>query len=97
MSFIFEIIDKSGRKIHLTKERWSHIRKKHYEVENYDIIEETIKKPDKITTIDIDETVHYYYRYYKHRPSHEKFLQVVVKYINGKGFVLSAGFKPYIK
>jgi len=27
MVFIFEIYDISGRKIHLSKERWSHIQK----------------------------------------------------------------------
>lgn len=97
MTLIFEVIDKSGRKIHLTKERWSHIKKKHTEVENYEMIEETIRKHDKITNIDIDEKVHYYYKYYKHRLPKEKFLQVVVKYLNGTGFVLTAQFKLHIK
>ena len=48
MSNVFEIIDKSGRKIILTKERWRHIRKKHPEVEEVEEIKETIGKPDKI-------------------------------------------------
>ena len=60
MPNIFDIIDKTGRKIRLTTEQWSHIRKKHPEVENYELIEETLKKPDKITSYDIDETVIYY-------------------------------------
>lgn len=37
MDYVFEIIDKSGRKIHLTKERWTHIRKKHLEIEETEI------------------------------------------------------------
>ena len=94
---VFEITDKTGRKIRLTKEQWSHIKKKHPEVEKYELIEETILKPDKVTDYDIDESVKYYYKYYKHRSSHEKYLQIVVKYLNGKGFILTAQFKPYIK
>ena len=94
---IFEIKDKTGRKIRLTKKQWGHIRKKHPEVDKYELIEETVSKPDKTTDYDIDESVKYYYKYYKHRPSHEKYLQVVVKYLNGDGFILTAQFKPYIR
>lgn len=97
MNYIFEITDKSERRVHLTRERWTHIRKKHPEVEYYEWIEETIKKPDKITQIHIDETIHYFYKYYKNRQPSERFLQVVVKYLNGEGYVMTAQFKPYIK
>lgn len=97
MAIIFEVIDKKGRKIHLSSERWTHIRKKHPEVELYELIEETIIKPDKITDYDPDETILYYYKHYKHRPTSEKFLQVIVKYLNQEGFVLTAQFKPYIR
>ena len=69
MQNIFEIIDKKGKKIRLTSERWSHIRKKHPEVEDYGLIEETLSNPDKITDYDPDESIFYYYKYYKHRPS----------------------------
>ena len=97
MSDIFVVIDKTGRRIKLTKGQWTHIRKKHPEVDRYELIEETIAKPSKITDYDIDESVKYYYKYYKHRSTHEKYLQVVVKYLNGEGFILTAQFKPYIK
>jgi len=97
MLHVFEITDKTGRIIRLTKEQWSHIRKKHPEVESYELIEETTIKPDKITDYDLDNSVKYYYKYYKHRHSNEKYLQVIVKYLNGDGFILTAQFKPYIK
>jgi len=32
------VVDKTGRKIRLTKERWKIIRKKHLEVEDYEQI-----------------------------------------------------------
>jgi hypothetical protein len=79
MNYVFEVTDKNQKKIRLTKSQWTHIRKKHPEVEKYELIEETIIKPDKMTDYDIDESVKYYYRHYKHRSSHEKYLQVVVK------------------
>jgi len=79
ISVIFEVADKSGRKIRLTSERWSHIRKKHPEVEDYEMIEETVKKPIKVVECDPDETVRYYYKYYKRHSAYERYLQVVVK------------------
>lgn len=48
MDYVFEIKDKSGRKIHLSKERWRHIREYHTDVENSEEILETIRKPDKM-------------------------------------------------
>jgi len=97
MNNIFEIIDKTGRKIRLTKRQWKHIRKKHPEVDKYELIEESISQSDKMTDYDMDESVKYYYKYYKHRSSNEKYLQVVVKYLNGEGFILTAQFKPHIR
>lgn len=97
MEAIFEVKDKIGRKIHLSRERWKHIRKKHPEVEDYGLIKETIEKSDKITNIHYDETIHYYYKYYKFRKEPEKFLLVVVKYLNGGGYILSAYYENKIK
>mgnify|MGYP001568881709 CR=1 FL=1 len=77
MDFIFKTKDKTGKEIHLSKERWKHIRKKHPEVEEYKLIKEVIEKPDKITNYHIDETIHYFYKYYKNRPATEKYLLVV--------------------
>ncbi len=46
MTWLFEIEDKSGRKIHLTKERWSHINQEHPEIADYlEEIKETLKNP----------------------------------------------------
>lgn len=94
---VFEVKDKTGRRIRLTKKQWGHIRKKHPEVEKHEIIEETILNPDKITDYDIDDSIKYFYKHYKHRNSPEKYLHIVVKYLNGEGFILTAQFKPYIR
>ncbi len=94
---IFEVIDKSGRVIHLSGERWRHIRKKHPEIENFELIKETIEKPDKITHIHADSTISYFWKNYKNRPSPDKFLLVVVKYLNGDGYVLSSYYEDKIQ
>lgn len=57
MPNIFEIIDKTGKTIYLTKERWAHIRKDHPQVEQEEI-EITLKTPIKI--LQTNEEKYYY-------------------------------------
>jgi len=98
MVWIFEVKDKSGRRIHLSGERWLHINQEHPEVADYlEELEETIKNPAKITTHSIDENVKYYYQYFKNRESPAKYLLLIVKYLNGHGFIITAYFVKSIK
>lgn len=88
MNHIFEIIDKSGRKIHLTKERWSHINTKHSDMtDKIDEIINTLTKSTVIESHKFDDTMRNYYEYYK---SEKCYLHVSVKYLNGNGFVATA-------
>jgi len=89
----FEVIDKSGRKLRMTGWNWEHIIRRHPNIstEKEKIIE-TLKNPDKITISLKDEKARFYYKYYKNRKSINKFLMVLVKYLNGEGFVISAHF-----
>ncbi len=96
MNIIFEVIDKTGRKVRLTKEKWTHIRIEHSNVEKPEEIMETLQKPDKII-FDEREGVEYFFKYFKHKKWKSKFLKVVVKYINEKGSVLSVYFVRNIK
>ena len=92
MEVIFEVIDKTGRKIHFSKERWNHIATKHPDMSNYlGEVEETTKMPQKIIPRDIGNLFDFY-KHYKHKKGKLKFLKVVVKYLNGEGFILSAYF-----
>ncbi len=96
MDHIFELTDKTGRKIHLTKERWNHITMKHPYMSNYlTEIEETIKSSQKIMPHERGNLFGYY-NYYKHRKGKLKFLKIVVKFLNGEGFILSAYFVTHI-
>lgn len=89
---ILEVKDKFGRGVYLTNERWNHILK-HPEMHDklaLEWIKETLQVPFKI--VDIDENVKYNYGYYKNRKSEAKYLRVIVKYLNGEGFIITAYF-----
>ena len=95
MNIIFEAIDKTGRKIRLTNKQFEHFIC-HKGMENYiEEIKETLKKPLKIVSHE-EGDLHDYFNYYKNRKQESKYLQVVVKYLNGDGFVLSAYFVRHI-
>ena len=98
MPWIFEVKDKSGRKIHLSKERWNHINQEHPEVADYfEEIKETIINPNKIATYSYDKDIRYYYKYFKNRQSPAKYLLLIVKYLNEHGFIITAYFVRNIK
>ena len=95
---IFEIKDKTGRKIRLTKRQWRETNLKHPGMAAYlEDIKETLVNPDSITNYSIDENVRYYYKYFKHIKSKNKYLLVIVKYLNGDGFVIKSYFERRIK
>ena len=97
MGFIFEIIDKTGRKIHLSKESWKHITTIHSEMTNYiDDVQKTIENPTKIIFQERGD-LYKYYTYLKHRKYPEKYLRVIVKYLNNHGFVITAHFVAHLK
>lgn len=92
MKTIFEVTDKTGRKIHLSEERWKHILKHpqmHNQIEN---IKETLKEPVTIRYFEQDKDVRHFYKEFKHRDSSERYLLVSVKYLNGKGFIITSFF-----
>ena len=64
---IFEITDKSGRQIYLTKERWDHIQKNPEMSDQIENIKDTLKRPLTIRRFEYDEEVRYYYLYFKNR------------------------------
>src|SRR3989344_468716 len=95
---IFDIIDKTERKIHLSKERWSHITSPisphAYMTNHLEEIKQTIINPDKILTSANSDAKINYYKYYKDKNKH---LRVIIKYLNGEGFVITAYFVRNIK
>ena len=98
MNIIFEVIDKTGRKLRMTDYNWHHIVKRHPEIASQkEKIIETLEKPDKITDSPDDEETKYYYKFYKNLPSPYRFMRVIAKYLNGEGFIISSHFVKVIK
>lgn len=94
MDYIFEVVDKTGRKIHLSKGRWSHIQIEHPQINDIEEIKETLLKPMKILESDRDENVRWYFVYKKHK---KRYLKISVKYLNGEGYIITAHFTSKIQ
>ncbi len=91
MDHIFEIIDKTGRRIRLTKERWQHLAKHPDIMNKLEDLQFVLQHPLKITDYSLDENIKYYYHYFKQREM-TKYLRIIVKYLNGEGFIITAYF-----
>ena len=90
MDKIFEVVDKTGRRIYLSEEKWQHISSKHSEIggaKRLDEIKETLINPTIIVKHRFDESKRNYYRYYKDK---QRYLAVAVKYLNGEGYISTA-------
>ena len=94
MHIIFELKDKAGRKIHLSRERWRHICKEHPEIIDPEDLIRVVTNPKKITESDRDETVSWYYLYNKER---RQYLKVSVKYLNSTGYIITAHYTRKIE
>lgn len=95
MTRVFETKDKTGRNIYLTDERLTHINLEHPEVAPYlKEFEATLKLPTKVTQYPYDKHTQYFYRYFK---SEGHYLLIIVKYLNGEGFIITAYFVGKIK
>ena len=90
MDIIFETIDKTGRKIHLSKERYKHIQKHPLMDDSLENIKSTINNPGTIRCNEEDEKVSYFYKEFKERDPFERYLMVAVKYLNGEGFIITS-------
>ena len=93
---VFEVVDKYGRKIRLTKKQWRHLTKKHPYMEKYlDEIKETLQFPDKVINRIFNKG--YYYKSYKYLKQPNRFVFVIVKYLNGEGFIITSYLTAKIK
>tara|TARA_Y100000310_G_scaffold324156_1_gene385660 strand:- start:732 stop:1031 length:300 start_codon:yes stop_codon:yes gene_type:complete len=98
MTWIFEVRDKSGRKIHLSRERWKHIVNEHPDVTDklYEI-EEIIENSLIIKMSKYDKNVRFYYKHYKNLKQKSKYLLVAVKYLNGIGYIITSFYVNAIR
>lgn len=92
---VFELVDRTGRKIGLMKKQQIHIMRRHPYMQKYaEEIKETLRKPDKL--IEVLGGKAYYYRSYKNLKRPNRFILVIVKYLNGTGFVITSYLKEKV-
>ncbi len=91
MSNIFEVTDITTRKIRLTKEQWQHIKEEHNDVNNIEEMVQTLQLPDKVEKR--KEYRHEVGKYYKYNKERRKMLFIAVRYLNGKGFIITAYYR----
>jgi len=91
MDYIFEITDKTRRNIYLRREEWVHItspQSLHPQMASYlEEIKQTLIKPDLIVPNKYDDKRANYYKLLKER---KLYVLVIVKYLNGEGYIISS-------
>lgn len=65
MNFVFEVIDKNGRRIHLSRERLKHIKRHPHMQEPIEILKTTLKNPTVIRYEEKDTSIVYFYKEFK--------------------------------
>ena len=95
MDFVFEVNDKTGREIRLTSRQWKHILDHgDVDVEDLENVKNALVSPSSLLMQNLDENKGNYYLYKKEK---RKYLMVVVKYLNGTGFVITSFYVKSIK
>lgn len=86
------LIDYQDRQVRLTNERLEHILA-HPEMAGMEtLIAETLRYPQLVRQSRSDETAELYYRFYTQTTIGDKWLCVVVKYLQGDAFIVTAYF-----
>ena len=94
----FGITDKFGRRIKLTKERiWAHISKRPEMLGEDELIKEALEDPDETRESKEDPKAWLYYKVNPKVDKWNRFIVIIVKLLNGEGFVLTTFFTGIIK
>ena len=94
---IFTLRDILNREIRLTKNRYEHILERAEMHNQEERIKETLKSPDIIKLSNHADDVLLYYKLYETSPVTRKYLVVIVKILNGDGFIITAFYTDRIK
>lgn len=93
----WEVRTPSGITVRTTEEYWKLITQfKHPIVERYEKeVKETLKEPDEVRRSRKDANVLLYYRRYKNLEN--RYICVLIKQLNGEGFVITAYLADKVK
>ena len=95
---LFEVKVKNGKLLYLTLERWEHIIREHpILVKSYEDLINTLLHAFIIKQSIHDQFVYFYYKYFRNVSASGMYLVVVVKYLNGEGFVITSFYTDNIK
>lgn len=94
---VFEILSKTGKVVSLAEVRWRHVLE-HPEMQNQlDKVKETVENPDEVRESSRMSSTWLFYKFYIKSPVTKKYLLVVVKVLNGEGFIVTAFFTNKVK
>jgi len=86
------LIDYQNRQVRLTDERLTHILNHPEMVGMESLITDTLQKPQLVRRSRSDDSVKLFYRFYSRTVIGDKWLSVVVKYLVGDAFIVTAYF-----
>ncbi|MEM3608933.1 MAG: hypothetical protein QXV87_01120 [Candidatus Bathyarchaeia archaeon] len=94
---VFEILSKMGKVVSLDEARWRHVLE-HPEMQNQlDKVKETVENPDEVRESSRMSSTWLFYKFYIKSPVTKKYLLVVVKVLDGEGFIVTAFFTNKVK
>ena len=86
-----------GNNVNLTDERKAHLLE-HPEMRGQESkLKETLLEPDTVMCSRSDETIRLFYRLYRRLTIGDKYLCIVVKYMEGSVFIITAYFTDKVK
>lgn len=86
-----------GKEVRLTEAQWAHIKARHKELRGQiEKMRLVLMEPDSIWHSPKEEVYHFYRRFTK-TPVSEKYLLLVVKYLDDEGFVITGFFVSRIR
>ncbi len=92
-----ELRDVWGNSVNLTNKRKAHLLE-HPEMRDQEAeLAETLFEPDAVMRSQSDDTIRLFYRFYRRLTIGDKYLCVVVKYMEDGVFVITAYFTDKIK
>lgn len=94
---VFKLKDVQGKELRLTKERLAHILERPEMRNQEERIKATLRAPDTVKVSNHSDDVLLYYRLYAETPVTRKYLVVIVRVLDGSGFIITAFYTDKVK
>lgn len=94
---VFKLKDVLKKELRLTEERHEHILERPEMLNQDERVKETLTAPDTVKVSNHADDVLLYYKLYERTPVTRKYLVVIVRVLNGDGFIITAFYTDKIK